>query len=350
MKILIPLLALLLIAGSLWYTQIPTRDGDSGNLSTQLTGSPDTADSQEGGMAFEDLTIPYLRARIYESALGERKLYSSAGNYDAYLTSYDSDGLRVNGLLTIPKGEQPAGGWPAVVFVHGYIAPSVYRTTEKYTDYVNYLARNGLVVFKIDLRGHGQSEGEPGGSYYASDYIVDTLNARAALASSGFVNPESIGLWGHSMAGNVTFRSFVAAQDIPALVVWGGAGYTYSDLQKYGIDDNSYRPPTTDTQRRRRREELRELYGDYGAENDFWKKVTPINYLDGVQGALQIHHAVDDTVVNVGYARDLMKVLDSTSIPHELFEYSSGGHNLTGSSFSSAMQRTVEFYKKNLAP
>lgn len=348
MKFLLPLIAASLLTAGFYYSSLRVDRTAPETTQPAPSTAQVPADVQEGGIAFEDMTIPYLRSRQYESNLGDRRLYSSAGNYDAYLTSYNSDGLKVNGLLTIPKGEAPAGGWPAVVFVHGYIAPTVYRTTEKYTDYVNYLARNGLVVFKIDLRGHGESEGEPGGSYYSSDYIVDTLNARAALAASGFVNPNGIGLWGHSMAGNVTFRSFVAAADIPALVVWGGAGYTYEDLRKYGIDDNSYRPPSTSTQRQRRREELRRLYGDYNPESDFWRKVSPLFHLDGVNGAIQIHHAVDDTVVNVGYARDLMVKLDGTSIPHELFEYSSGGHNVTGASFSSAMQRTVEFYKNNL--
>lgn len=308
--------------------------------------SKEEISEQIGGIEFSEMTIPYLRSREYQSSLDELRPYGSSDNFNTYLTSYNSDGLKVNGLLTIPKGEELEGGWPAVVFVHGYIAPTVYRTTEKYNDYVNYLARNGIVVFKIDLRGHGESEGEPGGSYYSGDYIVDTLNARAALQASDFVNPKAVGLWGHSMAGNVTFRSFVSARDIPALVVWGGAGYSYEDLLKYGIDDNSYRPPATNTQRQNRRAELRAKYGDFNKDSEFWSQVTPINYLTGVNGAIQVHHAVDDAVVSVAYARDLMQLLDSTDIPHELFEYPSGGHNLTGSSFSQAMARSVAFYKK----
>ena len=55
-----------------------------------------------------------------------------------------------NGLLTVPLGDVPAGGFPAIVFVHGYIPPEIYRTTERYVDYVDALARSGFVVFKID--------------------------------------------------------------------------------------------------------------------------------------------------------------------------------------------------------
>jgi dipeptidyl aminopeptidase/acylaminoacyl peptidase len=294
---------------------------------------------------FEQLTIPYLRSRTYSSELGELKKYRDNLNYTSYLTSYDSDNLQINGLLTIPKGDGPH---PAIVFVHGYIAPTIYQTTEKYGDYVDYLARNGYVVFKIDLRGHGESEGEATGSYYSGDYVIDTLNAYAALQKSEFVDPNRIGLWGHSMGGNVVFRSLVAKTDIPAAVIWAGAGYTYTDLLTYRISDNSYRPPQTSTSLSNRRTELRNKYGEFNEDSDFWRKVPGTNYLEGVQTAIQLNHSVDDNVVSVEYSRNLMKTLDSTTLVHELNEYQSGGHNISGSAFGQAMRETVDFYLEHM--
>ncbi len=299
---------------------------------------------------FAEMTVPVLRDREFSSQLGELKKYSESATYTSYLTSYNSDGLRVNGLLTIPKGDEPTGGWPAVVFVHGYIPPTLYKTTGNYSDYVNYIARNGFVVFKIDLRGHDQSEGTPGGGYYSSDYVIDTLNARAALQKSDFVNVDAVGLWGHSMAGNVLMRAFAARPEIPAVVIWAGAVYTYADMQEYGIDDNSYRPPTTgnNSERLRKRQALRDQYGDFNSDSEFWKQVAPSNYLGDLKGALNIHHAVDDSVVSVEYSRNLMSLLSKTDVEHKLYEYSTGGHNISGGSFSTAMQRTVDFYKSKL--
>jgi dipeptidyl aminopeptidase/acylaminoacyl peptidase len=294
---------------------------------------------------FEELTIPYLRLREYKSSLGEMNKYQEKANYTSYLTSYDSDGLKVNGLLTIPKGESSGKGFPAVVFVHGYIAPGIYKTTEKYVDYVDYLAKNGFVVFKIDLRGHGDSEGEAGGSYYSGDYVIDTLNAYSALGNAGFVDKEKIYLWGHSMAGNIVFRSLAVKKDIPKVVIWAGAGYTYNDLLAYKLNDQSYRPPQDNTARQRKRQELREKYGEFNENSDFWKQVVPTNYLDGVKTEISLHHAVDDNVVSVEYSRNLNRILDETDIAHELNEYPSGGHNINGLNFTKAMERTVEFYK-----
>ncbi len=308
----------------------------------------DTQEKEEFG-PFEKMTIPYLRSRRYESKLGEKKLIEDNGQYTSYFTSYTSDGLKINALLTIPTEDMPKNGWPAIVFVHGYIPPSQYLTNgEAYSAYVDYLARNGFVVLKIDLRGHGESEGEPGGGYYGSDYVVDTLNAYEALKNADFVNPQSIGLWGHSMAGNIVLRSMVVNTDIKAAVIWAGAVYSYVDMQKYGIRDTSYRPPQNASLLQRRRSELFKKYGSPSAQSIFWRQVAPTSFLSEIKGAIQIHHAVDDTVVSIGYSRDLLTLLDKTSVPHEFFEYESGGHDIEGENFQLAMQRTVDFFKKYL--
>lgn len=295
---------------------------------------------------FQELTIPYLQSRSYQSTLNEKSVFDQTTTYTSYLTSYDSDGLRINALLTIPKSEEPVGGYPAVVFVHGYIPPNSYRTTEKYEDYVDYMARNGMVVLKIDLRGHGDSQGEASGAYYSSDYVIDVLNAYAALEGADFVDKQRIGLWGHSMAGNVILRAVSTKKSIPKAVIWAGAVYTYQDLAELRISDDSYTPPAQVSERRRKREELAELHGQFSPDSWFWQMVPPTNYLDNVQTALQVHHAVDDDVVSVEYSRNLAEIMSTTDIDFELFEYPTGGHNMIGQTFSRAMQRTVDFLQQ----
>jgi uncharacterized protein len=342
------LLLVIGLASYLYISRNTTQNSGGFKLPQVINRTTNDPVATPTPMPFVEMTVPYLRTRQYKSRLGEQVVNYQGSNYTAYVTHYDSDGLRVNGLLTIPNGEEPSGGWPAIVFVHGYIPPTQYVTTEKYYDYVDYLARNGFVIFKIDLRGHGNSQGQAGGGYFGSDYIVDTLNARAALQAADFVNPQKVGLWGHSMAGNVTLRSMAAQPDIPATVIWAGAVYSYVDRDKYGIQDASYSPPQSIAQRNNRRRELFEKHGSPSAENAFWRQVAPVYFLDDLKGAIDIHHAVDDDVVNIGYSRDLVAFLDDTNVPHTLHEYPSGGHNISGGSFGIAMQRTVDFFKKYL--
>lgn len=330
----------LLIVVAIWVNKNPLSIS-SRTTSVQLSPSPSP-------FLFEEMTIPYLRKREYKSALGDMEKVSENSSYTSYLTNYSSDGLKINGLLTRPKGEKPLEGFPAIVFIHGYIPPNQYLTLEKYVDYVNYLAQNGFVVFKIDLRGHGSSEGDPGGGYYSSDYVIDTLNAISALQSSGFVNPQKIGLWGHSMAGNIVLRSLAARPEIPVAVIWAGAGYSYIDLNTYGISDASYQPRPSTEPSNQRRQLLRQTYGDPKDGNPFWKLVAPTNYLSDLKSAIQLNHAADDNVVSIQYSQNLNEILNQTSIVHELNEYPSGGHNISGASFTKAMQNTVRFFNQFL--
>jgi len=334
---------------------------------------------------FESLTIPYLRKQTYKSSLGNLQQIDQNSSYTSYLTSYMSNGLKINGLLTVPIGVAPKDGWPAIVFVHGYIPPKQYNTLDYYVNYVDYLAKNGFVVFKIDLRGNGDSQGKPAGAYFSSGYVIDTLNAYAALQEAHVpslsesslttqekssksattkqlstttptqspaaivnVNPKAIGLWGHSMAGNIVMRTWAVKPDIPAVVIWAGAGYSYTDLEKYKINDPSYQPTPGASASAGLQKQIQKFYGKPDLSKPFWHDIAPVSFLSDLKGAIQIDHAEDDTVVNIGYSRDLMKLFNKTSVPHQLYEYPTGGHNISDPGFIPAMQDTVEFYKKYL--
>ena len=332
------------IIGSLYLSVY--RVNEAKKMASVISGKE--TEAMPASFPFQEMTIPYLRTREYKSSLNELVVESKNESYTSYLTSYDSDGFKINAQLNVPNSDKPKEGWPAIVFVHGYIPPSTYQTLGNYASYVDYLARQGFVVFKIDLRGHGESEGEASGAYYSSDYIIDTLNARSALQNYKIVNPEKIGLWGHSMAGNVVSRALAVRPEIPAIVIWAGAVYTYKDFAEYQIQDTSYRPPLDRSQSRRKRNQMIEKYGQFDSNSPFWKLVPMTNYLSDIKGAISLNHAVDDDVVSIEYSRELNKLLENTSISHEFNEYPQGGHNISGYSFNSAMLNTVQFFEKYL--
>jgi predicted esterase len=84
-------------------------------------------------------------------------------------------------------------------------------------------------------------------------------------------------------------------------------------------------------------------YGNFDPESTFWSQIVPTNYLDDITGDFQVHHAADDNVVRVDYSRNIVNILRQKGISSELFEYQSGGHNITDDSFEKAMDRSAEF-------
>lgn len=298
-----------------------------------------------------ELTIKYLRdLEISGSQITFEQELAPTFYYQRHIVSYISEGNKIYGLLTIPFTAPPETGYKAIVFNHGYIPPAAYRTTERYNAYVDYLARSGFVVFKIDLRGHGESEGEPTGTYFSPAYTIDSIGALKSLQTMDIIDPQGIGMWGHSMAGNLVLRAMLIEPDIKAGVIWAGAVYSYDDFEEFGIDDNTYRPPETQdgSDPRSRSQEIFDTYGRPDTLEAYWKAVSLTENIDHLSRPIQLHHAEDDTVVNIAYSQALAAVLQEHGKTYEFYVYNSGGHNLVSPYFDQAMLRTVEFFRKNL--
>src|SRR2546426_11415932 len=192
------------------------------------------------------LAIDAMRQRDYPgSDLVVEQTLSPGSNYRQYVASYLSDGLKINALLTVPNGAKPATGWPVIIFNHGYIPPTVYRTTERYVAYVDAFARNGYIVFKPDYRGFGSSQGTPVSAYYSPDDTVDVLNAVTTMQRYANADPNRIGMWGHSMGGNITLRALVIDPRIKVAVIWAGVNATYKDLMENWHPTGGDRPPAS---------------------------------------------------------------------------------------------------------
>jgi len=263
-------------------------------------------------------------------------------NYARYLASYESEGNTIYALLTIPYGDPPADGWPVIIFNHGYIPASQYRTTERYVAYVDALARNGYVVFKPDFRGHGDSEGEPSSAYSSPDYTVDVLNATAAMQGYPGVDPTRVGMWGHSMGGHITLRVMVTTDDVKAGVIWAGVVASYPDMISNWSRPNRPTPVAT-YPGRRRWTELNEMYGTPDENPAFWASVSPITYAADVSGPIQLHHGTADEEVPLLFSERLYEELLAAGREVEFYVYEGDNHNISAS-FSTAMSRTIQFF------
>jgi dipeptidyl aminopeptidase/acylaminoacyl peptidase len=231
-----------------------------------------------------------------------------------------------------------------IIFNHGYIPPAIYRTTERYVAYVDALARAGYIVFKSDYRGHGSSEGEATGGYGSSDYTIDVLNALASMKRYSAADPNRIGMWGHSMGGQVTLRAMVVSKDIKAGVIWSGVVGSYLNLMNnwHHTTTGEYVPTTRD---RHWRQDLTQTYGTPQQNPQFWASISPNTYVSDLSGPLQLHHDISDGEVPVEFSKELYDEVTQAGGTAELFTYPGDDHNLT-QSFSLAMQRTIAFFDK----
>jgi dienelactone hydrolase len=301
------------------------------------------------------LQIDVMRQRDYPgSDIEIEETLAPGSNYDRHIASYQSDGLKIYALLTVPRGEKPADGWPVVVFNHGYIPPAQYRTTERYVAYVDAFARSGYIVFRPDYRGHGSSEGTATGGYGTPDYTVDVLNALGSIKRHADADPNRIGMWGHSMGGQITLRAMVTVKDIKAGVIWAGVVAPYPDLvarwRRNSAGSNagssagaggSAIPATA----LRWRDALSVTYGAPDVNPAFWASISPNSFLSEGVSPIQIHHGDADTTVPLAFSDTLARELEEAGQIHEYYVYPGDNHNLSNN-LSLALRRSVAFFDR----
>jgi dienelactone hydrolase len=124
----------------------------------------------------------------------------------------ETAGITLAGTLTHPDGEGP---FPGVVLVTG--SGPQNRDAEVFDHrpflvWADALTRAGFAVLRYDDRGTAQSEGDFDGST-SKDFAGDAESARSYLMSLSVVDPERVGLLGHSEGSIVSVM--VASGEMP---------------------------------------------------------------------------------------------------------------------------------------
>jgi len=296
------------------------------------------------------LAITSMRARSYPgSDIVFEGTLSPGSNYSRYVVSYQSDGLTLFGLLTIPSGEKPAAGWPVILLNHGYIPPAEYSTDASYERIVDPLASAGYVVFKPDYRGHDRSPGAPYQPYVDPGYVTDSMNAFASIRMYKDANPDEIGVWGHSMGGNVTLHELVITDAFKAAVLMSGVVGSYSGLIDWWARRVATGVLTTrnDLQADQMLLQMIDLHGTPQTNPGFWNSIDPTNYLSDVTPPLHIQVGTADTVVPQSFSEDLATALQADGKSVTLHTFPGADHNLSPDT-SAAMAQAVSFFNQYL--
>jgi uncharacterized protein len=334
----------LIIAAILFFVSKPPVANLSKNTTEKISSPPSVNDP---------LAIEVMRKKDYPgSEIAIEETLPDGLNYHQYLTSYKSDGLKIYALLTVPFGEKPISGWPVILFNHGYIAPDQYQTFPsigQYASYYPYFSRNGYLVFKPDYRGNGQSQGNPEGAYYSPAYTTDDLNALSSIKKYQDADPNRVGIWGHSMGGNITLRDLVVRpQDVQVAVIWGGVVGSYEDLMFNWQRKVPFQPSQRELAlRNNRRSDLVKQYGDARQNPAFWNALDPTNFISDIIAPVQIDVGGSDEEVPVSFSQSLRDKLLKAGKIVEYFEYVGDNHNIS-QSFNEAMRNSLNFFDKYL--
>lgn len=347
-KVILLFLALVLLIGGYSFSVFSPHKISSLIILKQKSNQPTSVST----IVLQDanpLAIETLRQKAYPgSDIAMEQTLTPGSNYNRFIVSFRSEGLKIYGLLTIPQGQKPPGGWPVILFNHGYIPPAAYSTISSYSIMIDPIATAGYIVFKPDYRGNGSSEGIPMQPYVSPDYIIDSMNALSSIKKYKDVNPSKIGVFGHSMGGNITLHELVLTHDIKAAELMAGvvgdeislAQWWYHRFADHIISGN-------DLDTYYHFEQMIKVYGRPDANPAYWDAIDSTKFIDFVSAPVQIQVGEADEDVPPVFSsvlKDILQKSDKTVVYHS---YLGADHNLSPYT-SSAMKETVNFFNQYL--
>lgn len=140
------------------------------------------------------------------------------------------DGVSIAATLYLPEGAAPSGGWPALVFLHGFgrDRSDMNALVEGYG-----FDGQGYAILTYDARGHGSSTGLV--SVAGPREVADARAVHAWLAARSDVADAKIGAWGISYGGGTIFNSLVAGVPWAAVVTVETWTDLYTGLMPQGL-------------------------------------------------------------------------------------------------------------------
>jgi len=191
------------------------------------------------------------------------------------------DGVRVPARIYKPANYRPGG--PAVIFVHGagYLQ-NVHRWWSQYP--ANYLFHHllmerGYLILDIDYRassGYGRDWRAAIYRHMGGKDLEDQVDAARWLTAQYGVDARRIGIYGGSYGGFITLMAMFTTPDVFAA---GAALRPVTDWSHYnhGYTSNILNTPQSDP--------------------EAYRLSSPLNFADGLKGALLICHGMVDTNV-----------------------------------------------------
>lgn len=216
---------------------------------------------------------------------------------EKFVTFRNNKKENLAGVLHIPVG---AKKMPAVIICHGFNGT---KTQKKFVELGRALAKNGIVIFRFDFSGCGDSEGDFRKTTIQRE-MDDLASAYRYLSAQRFIDNNRIGILGHSRGCVVAtlFINRIGSDKIKTLVllapsfrqkdlirIWNNSAAIKKWRKQGYLDTHSFRVGT---------DYLNEI-----ENRDYTDEIEKINL------PILICHGTKDDVVPLAHSRQLFKKL-----------------------------------------
>ena len=259
-----------------------------------------------------------------------------AGFVDFTLVEWESfDGRRIPGWLVFPPGAAPAGGHPAVIWVHG---GPVGQSRPNFRPDIQMLVAQGYAVLLPNVRGssgYGRALVESDDREKRLDSVSDLAHARHFLAAHPAIDATRIGVMGQSYGG---FMVLSAVTEYPEL--WKAA------VNYYGIADFVSTLAGTGAWRRSHRAAE---YGDAVRDAALFARISPIHRAERIAVPLLVAHGRRDPRVPFGESEQIVAALQERQRTVRFVAFDYAGHGFIRPEHKQAIYAAVAaFFAESL--
>jgi len=245
----------------------------------------------------------------------------------------DEGAIMLNGLLYVPEGDPPSGGWPLVVSVYaGPHAQTVVNSWDETTDLqAQYLLQHGYCVMKLDSRGSFNRGTQFEQVLYGS---FGDVELREQIAGVNFVqkhwpvNPERVGIYGWSYGGYMTLRALLMAPDVFRV---GVSGAPVTDFRWYDTAYTERYLATDDT------------------NHAGYESTALLDKADNLRGKLLLIHGMVDENVHFRHSAAMIQAFIKAGKDFDLIVLPGSRHMVQG--FENTLyrtRRTLQYFEENL--
>lgn len=270
--------------------------------------------------------IPDRFKRLYAREAVERM--REARHLELLKIKYLSDGLKVSGFIYKPK-ETAGKKLPVVIWNRGGVGPDTIISVENFNDLyeMHRYASEGFVVLASQYRGYDGGEGrdEVGGAD-----LNDVLNLIPLARSLGYVDMDSIFMFGFSRGGQMALQAVRQGAPIRAAVIVGA--------------------PTDIALSFRENPAIRDLVrsnwagGDARLEENIESR-SAVRWAGRITAPLLIFHGGADPAVSPHHALELARRMEEAGNLYELAVYARDDHFVTRNT-EERLRRTVDWFKR----
>ena len=241
-----------------------------------------------------------------------------------YGTLTAEDGQTMHYRLFKPTNYQDGKKHPVIVNVYG--GPHAQRVTNSWRSknlYFQYMAQQGYVIFQLDNRGsynRGKKFEDVIYKHLGVSEVADQIKGVEFLRTLDYVDPERIGIYGHSYGGYMALMTMFKAGD------YFKAGVSGAPVTDWALYDTHYT----------------ERYVGHPATNAKGYEASAVfPYAEGLKGPLMIYHGMADDNVLFTHATKLFKQLQDQEKQFEMMTYPGSKHSLRGKSVQTHLHQTI---------